>query len=406
MARSLVERMSHPTHAVAQDTPSVARAVAQANLNLFSTLGDEQSVDVLVVGGGPAGSSCAIALARAGARVMLVDAQARGRDKCCGHCLSGGAWKILSELGLREVVESVSTGATGQVAWRSGAQGFEMNLPALGAITPRVELDKKLLEESERVGARVVQSATAKWVSPGKVAVRMAGEECVVNAQLVIAADGLGSGIARARGWNPASPGRKYGFAGSWRAPMALRNWPAERIEMRVVRGGYLGVVAESHEQIHVAGLIDRNSNVSRPDDLLNEVARDWPLLAAALQEGRPSRWHAAGPLPWVPTCIADESTALVGDAAGYAEPFSGEGMRWAFESAQGLCATWKQHGAWSAAAARTYLNWHRDHIARRQQKTLRTAWFLGQPARASIMCQAARTFPRAASWLACSMTQ
>ncbi len=399
-------RVSQSTHGVVSDAPCPAHNSAQANPNLFSTLGDKQTVDVLVVGGGPAGSSCAIALAREGANVMLVDAQARGRDKCCGHCLSGRAWKIVSELGLRELVESVSTGATAQVAWRSGAQGFEMNLPAFGAITPRVELDKKLLDEAERIGVRVVQPATAKWLDAQKFAVRLAEHTCVVDAKLVIAADGLGSGIARARGWNPTSPGRKYGFAGSWRAPNALANWSGERIEMRVVRGGYLGMVAESHEQIHVAGLIDRNSKLGRPDELLNEVARSWPLLAAALQEGRPSRWNAAGPLPWKPTRIADESTALVGDAAGYAEPFSGEGMRWAFESAYGLTRAWRQHGGWSAEAAQTYSKWHSDHIASRQQKTLRMAWFLEQPTRAYVICKAARTFPRVASWLACNMTR
>ena len=399
-------RVSQSTHGVVAHASSAAHNSTQAHPNVFSTFGDKQTVDVLVVGGGPAGSSCAIALAREGANVMLVDAQARGRDKCCGHCLSGRAWKIVSELGLRELVESVSTGATAQVAWRSGAQGFEMNLPAFGAITPRVELDKKLLDEAERIGVRVVQPATAKWLDAQKFAVRLAEHTCVVDAKLVIAADGLGSGIARARGWNPTSPGRKYGFAGSWRAPNALANWSSERIEMRVVRGGYLGMVAESHEQIHVAGLIDRNSKLGRPDELLNEVARSWPLLAAALQEGRPSRWNAAGPLPWKPTRIADESTALVGDAAGYAEPFSGEGMRWAFESAYGLTRAWRQHGGWSAAAAQTYSKWHSDHIASRQRKTLRMAWFLAQPTRAYVICKAARTFPRVASWLACNMTR
>ena len=197
--------MRQSTHGVTLDAPDAAHNVAQANPKLFSTLGDEQSVDVLVVGGGPAGSSCAIALAREGANVMLVDAQARGRDKCCGHCLSGGAWKIVSELGLRELVESVSTGATAQVAWRSGAHGFEMNLPALGAITPRVALDKKLLDEAERVGVRVVQPATAKWLHARQFAVRLAEHTCVVDAKLVIAADGLGSGIesqkSRAQVW-------------------------------------------------------------------------------------------------------------------------------------------------------------------------------------------------------------
>ena len=399
-------RVSQSTHGVVAHASSAAHNSTQAHPYVFSTLGDKQTVDVLVVGGGPAGSSCAIALAHEGAKVMLVDAQARGRDKCCGHCLSGRAWKIVSELGLRELVESVSTGATAQVAWRSGAQGFEMNLPAFGAITPRVALDKKLLDEAERVGVRVVQPATAKWLDAQKFAVRLAEHTCVVDAKLVIAADGLGSGIARARGWNPTSPGRKYGFAGSWRAPNALANWSGERIEMRVVRGGYLGMVAESHEQIHVAGLIDRNSKLGRPDELLNEVARSWPLLAAALQEGRPSRWNAAGPLPWKPTRIADESTALVGDAAGYAEPFSGDGMRWAFESAYGLTRAWRQHGGWSAAAAQTYSKWHSDHIASRQRKTLRMAWFLAQPTRAYVICKAARTFPRVASWLACNMTR
>ncbi|MCE9618374.1 MAG: NAD(P)/FAD-dependent oxidoreductase [Planctomycetes bacterium] len=365
-----------------------------------------QTVDAVVVGGGPAGTCSAIALARAGAKVVLIDAGARGRDKCCGHCLSGGAWTALEELGVRDVVESSASGVTRQVAWRSGTRGFEMKLPHSGILVPRSLLDAGLQEEAERVGVRVIQSATARWHSKGLIGVRQKCEEHFVEARLVVAADGLGSGIARARGWSPARPGRKYGFAGSWRAPRALLPWPDGRIEMRVARGGYLGIVAESRERIHVAGMIDRTSGVSRPDELLIEVARSWPLLAQAIDEGRPDRWIAAGPLPWRPTRVADESTALVGDAAGYAEPYSGEGMRWAFECAGGLARAWREEGGWTPRAAQQYAHWHRARIARRQRGTLQAAWLLRNPARAALTCRAAKRFPGVASWLAGSMTR
>ncbi|MHC4833386.1 MAG: hypothetical protein ACYTFH_05775 [Planctomycetota bacterium] len=94
---------------------------------------------------------------------------------------------------------------------------------------------------------------------------------------------------------------------------------------MRSFEGGYLGLVREEDGTVHVAGLVGSRAARRRPQEFLAD--------ALGLAEApRLERATACGPLPWSPRRIAGPGVVLVGDAAGYVEPFTGEGMAWAIE--------------------------------------------------------------------------
>ncbi len=112
------------------------------------------SCDVLIVGAGPAGSACAIELARAGFDVVLVDAQAFPRDKICGDGLIPDAHAALRRLGVHEEVMAAAQRA-GHVAC-IGPRGGRIDVPGHLAVLPRRQLDLIVCRAAERAGARFI----------------------------------------------------------------------------------------------------------------------------------------------------------------------------------------------------------------------------------------------------------
>ncbi|MEO5732256.1 MAG: FAD-dependent oxidoreductase, partial [Rubrivivax sp.] len=117
-----------------------------------ATLADR--CDVLVVGAGPAGSACALQLARAGRDVVLVDQHDFPRDKVCGDALIPDAHAALGKLGLADAVAAQATRVEGVrcVAPRAGS----IDVPGTVSVLPRKVLDHLLVQSAQRAGARLV----------------------------------------------------------------------------------------------------------------------------------------------------------------------------------------------------------------------------------------------------------
>ena len=372
-------------------------------------------LDAIVIGGGPAGSSAARLLARQGWQVVLVEHGPRHRRKACGDCLNQRAVFLLRRHGLLDDVKSLAVGATRRLrvhAWAREPLTASLDGPRAtdgGLLVERHRFDQLLIDRAAADGVEVLQPATARIrvFEPRRVRVEIAcgGRTHHLAARMVIGADGLRSAVARAAGLAALgyrSGGVRYGFAVEVRpAGGRARAIRPDTIEMFVVPRGYVGVVNKGGGELHVAGLATRPTRATTgPDVLLESAVERFALLrdAGLDQCGQVSRGRmiGAGPMPCRPCSVAGEHVALVGDAAGFVEPFTGEGMSWALESADALAAMVRktQPGQWSLAAAARYRRAWAGCVGRRQRRCRVLTAALHRPVAGRVLFRLAAGHP------------
>lgn len=344
---------------------------------------------IVIAGGGVAGAVLATLLARRGRRVIVVEKRGEGETKCCGGCLAPRGVRVLREIGLGRALDrgdAVETRSWRLIDRRGRVIcGASLGRDA-GAAIGRDRFDAALLDEARAAGAEIIRRATVLRTAAGEVVIRRAtgqsdqerdADGASDRPLLIVGADGVGSGVARsaglagARAWTGAP---RLGFSWSVEPEAAASlDVPTASIDIHLTRGGYLGLV-RCHGGVG-AGAIALPGD---PSKVARAWARDSAALAALESRGaRPARalqasrgFSATGPLPWRPRAVIAGGAvpvALVGDAAGYEEPFTGEGMTWAIESAAVLAARIDQSSAWSEASARAYARDHARAFATRR---------------------------------------
>jgi flavin-dependent dehydrogenase len=310
--------------------------------------------DVLVIGGGPAGSAIASLAAGRGARVLLVERERFPRDKVCGEFISAEGCAVLDRLGLRSTLIGKGAMPMDACLLADGkGRSVEAPLPdlpgagrtALGL--SRAALDAALLAHAGSCGVVVREQTTATRpiVENGRVAgvtIRAAGRaRGDVRAALVIAADGRRSMLQRALHpslGDPQTTGRKawFGFKAHFPDPAPGRS---RRIEMYVFDGGYAGVGPVEGGRLDVA-LLARVDALKACGNSLQRLFEDRvlgnPLLRERMAGERAcSPWKSIGPLRFNVRTPASHGAIFLGDAAGTIDPFSGEGMSNALRGAE-----------------------------------------------------------------------
>ena len=302
--------------------------------------------DVLVVGGGPAGAATAMRLARRGRDVLLLERAPTWRWRACGVFASPVTVVALRRLGLDD-------GDIGRVARPIPAMRVEtpngtrfritygddgaMDRPAVGV--DRSALDPLLLERARSAGAEVRTGAVVRRVRDGLATL---GDGSSIRARVIVGADGLRSVVARDMGavLGPPLGGRPaLTFHVEDPAP-----GPPRDARMIVFDGGYVGLAPVPGGRVNVGIVLisERWRRRLRSDGADATAAAILAAVPAA--DDDPVPWSSpracdtvegASPVGVRVAARAGLDWILVGDAAGFLDPFTGEGLHRALRTAE-----------------------------------------------------------------------
>lgn len=293
-------------------------------LTNLSAITDE--FDVIIAGGGPAGSAAAIAALRAGCTVLVVDRGIHPRQKVCGCCLAPAGIKVLAQLGASSVLDSAQKLSV--VRLECGGQVMQMRREG-GVAIARDELDESLLDFVVEQGGIVLMGSVASFDLDGSVVVRQDKIVRTIRSRVRIAADGLQGtsldGISKFE-WR-VSKSSRMGFGAT--VDGAALDISREQILMSVHNGGYIGAVRLTNGRIDIAAAA--HPSVIRGAGGVAPLAAQWlGSHVSTTTKFVGEQWRGTPFLTRRRMQLAYEDVLVAGDASGYVEPFTGEGMSWA----------------------------------------------------------------------------
>jgi flavin-dependent dehydrogenase len=338
------------------------------------------SPTVLVVGGGVAGSACAIQLRAHGVHVTLVEKAEFPRSKVCGCCIGGAGIETLMQLGNPELAthpsvdntlfQRVMDQAVQVNQWQAslGGHTIRVALPS-GIAISREALDSMLIETAKNAGCEVHMPCKARVadIAPARVQVTLQHDSHEEQREfdIVILATGLNSpGITTLLPWKE-SPHGPFGV--SWVA--RCEQIAPQVIHMACDHDGYVGLVRLESGHVDVAAALRSGSAAAQQGTPAERVQRILNRSTFPDFSWGPSSKVMTTP-PLRRTRVAGTGRLMaIGDASGYVEPFTGEGMTWGLQSgiaaANRISSASKQTG--NDVLSTIGHQWDRD-----QQKLLR----------------------------------
>ncbi len=346
---------------------------------------------IVIAGGGPAGLAAAIHAARAGHDVLLLERQAGIPDKCCGEGLMPRGVRLLDALGVRESIardqQSPFLGIRYVLESGRAVEGRFREGPGLGI--RRVALSEALRKAALGAGARIEQRSLRGFaVERDQVIVET--ERGSLRASLLVGADGLQSPVRRLAGLDaPEDPLRPAPRRFGLRRHFAIPGW-TDLVEVHWQDGAECYVTPAGPEQVNVAFLWEPERVSAAPHartvsqaraaspargggadpeagSAFGELLARFPRVAERLEGARPlSESRGCGPLRRETLGRAGVRVALVGDAAGYVDAITGQGLSLAFLGADLLVRALPQ----DLRDARAL-----DAALARYDRSLRSAW-------------------------------
>lgn len=300
-------------------------------------------IDALVVGAGPAGAIAAKLMAERGMRVLLLDRARFPRHKLCGDALNPGAVALLRRIGLADGVESSALRIAGMRLTGHGVSICARYPPSCyGLSIARRDLDMRLVEAAARAGARIEERVVVRaplvetrdgkpWVR-GVVLAAANERPLRVAAPITIAADGRRSAMALALGLtrHPKRP-RRWAIGGYFEEVEGLEPFG----EMHVRADHYLGVAPVPGGLANACLVTADRRGFANPTSRLVDALRQDGRLGPRFGRARlVATTTTLGPLAVEGGAAGVRGLLLAGDAAGFVDPMTGDGLRLAFTSA------------------------------------------------------------------------
>jgi geranylgeranyl reductase family protein len=312
------------------------------------------STDVLVIGGGPAGASAAYWLAQYGHDVTIVERKSFPREKTCGDGLTPRAVHQLNEMGLADQLTQFHR----YNGLRATGMGRQLELqwpshpvyPQYGYVVRRRDLDTMVAHNAVAAGATLLEGHDAvlpivdRGFVRGAVVQPPTGEPVEIRARYVVVADGANSRFGRALGtfrtreWPYGTAIRTY-----WETPRNAEPWIESALDVKDRNGnpmpgyGWIFPVGDGTVNIGV-GLLSTFrefktvNTTTLLDSYAHQVADRWEI-----NPDRPECKATSGRIPMGGSVgpKAGPSYLVIGDAAGSVNPFNGEGIDYAYETAR-----------------------------------------------------------------------
>ncbi|HEV3311059.1 MAG TPA: NAD(P)/FAD-dependent oxidoreductase [Chloroflexota bacterium] len=301
--------------------------------------------DVVIAGAGPAGSTVAALLAGRGYRVLIIDQATFPREKACAEYCSPGVEDVLRRTGAWSIIAPEIRRVSGMTVFAGGVPVLPVEYFAgfsrRKAFTlPRITLDSMLLDHArasgtdsvERVRVTDAERRNEVWDIHAR---EWSGVNRSWTARLIVAADGLHSTLTSSLGIRsvPHWPRRLglvthyEGVAGPWGSG-----------QMHVARGVYCGLAPLPGGLLNVGLVMSQEMAGARRQDrsLLASGIRQLPAVHGLLSSGRAVKpVRGMGPMSRRVDAVAGPGFLLVGDAAGFLDPFTGEGIYRALRGAE-----------------------------------------------------------------------
>jgi geranylgeranyl reductase family protein len=352
----------------------------------------DNDADVIVVGAGPAGSTAATYLARAGLDVLLLEKATFPRDKVCGDGLTPRGVKQLIDLGIDTSTDAgwlhnrglrvVGGPITIELPWPDLA-----SFPPYGAVRPRLDFDEMLARHAEKAGARLHERTTVTSAITDQRTGRVLGvqgkhgpdkQPVEYRAPLTLACDGVSARLALSLGMDKRAD-RPMGVAVRryYTTPRTHDDFLESHLELwdrtiptrpRLLPGyGWIFGMGDGTSNVGL-GILSTSAAYGKTD--YRALLRSW-------LDGTPKEWGfrepnavgkiggAALPMSFNRTPHYRSGLLLVGDAGGMVNPFNGEGIAYAMQSARLAAECTVQALARSQGGAR-------EHALRRYPATLR----------------------------------